>query len=314
MKTILEDIVDDSNYLKSLFQDINDLDELEDEFNSLPNIINRGNIVKFYSNDYNFTNDNLLNLLKDLDFLQSGRIMEILMLLKDKNKDDNYYKDKISRYLERDYDNIVLQETLFLTFIFYDLINPLEYFYDSKAIDKAIQICIKLDNLDSFLSLIDKGYDIKTNNFKLLEMIAEQNGVKILEYLIQNGANIHVQNDYSLRWTSKNGHFEIVKLLLTPSVAVNIHANDDEALRYASEYGRLEVVKLLLTNSAYIHAQKDYALRNASANGHLEIIKYLLENGANIHAKDDAALKLASKRGYREIVKYLEEQNALEYG
>jgi len=42
--------------------------------------------------------------------------------------------------------------------------------------------------------------------------IASKNGYfEIVKFLVENGANIHPEDDYSLRWASKNGYFEIVK-------------------------------------------------------------------------------------------------------
>ena len=31
---------------------------------------------------------------------------------------------------------------------------------------------------------------------------------------LKNGADIHTDNDYALRWASKNGHLEVVKYLV----------------------------------------------------------------------------------------------------
>lgn len=36
---------------------------------------------------------------------------------------------------------------------------------------------------------------------------------KVIERLIQEGANVHADCDYALRWASQNGHHEVVKLL-----------------------------------------------------------------------------------------------------
>ena len=80
--TVIEDIVDDSEYLTILFNDIDNLDELEESFEVLPNIPEKKNIMKLYKNKYNFSTNALLRLMKDLKFLGSKRIFEILILLK----------------------------------------------------------------------------------------------------------------------------------------------------------------------------------------------------------------------------------------
>ncbi len=151
-----------------------------------------------------------------------------------------------------------------------------------------------------------------TNAQKYLKFGSKKGKLDHVVISLKNGANIHDQSDYALRWASYYGHIEIFKYLveLKPDGA-NIHAYDDAALRWASEEGHLDIVKYLVDlkpDGANIHTQNDYALRWASFYGHLGVVKYLVElkpDGANIHAQDDYALRLASYNGYLDIVKYL---------
>jgi hypothetical protein len=53
------------------------------------------------------------------------------------------------------------------------------------------------------------------------------------------GADIHVENDYALRWASTKGHLETVKYLVESGA--DIHAYNDAALRLASDYGHLDI-------------------------------------------------------------------------
>ena len=125
----------------------------------------------------------------------------------------------------------------------------------------------------------------------------------IVKYLVENGANIHAENDHALLWASANGQLEVVKYLVNNGA--NIHADNDFALRWASKYGHLEVVKFLVQNGADIHDEDDEALRWTSFYGYLEIVKFLVQNGADIHAEDDWALRMATKYGHLEVVNYL---------
>ena len=59
--------------------------------------------------------------------------------------------------------------------------------------------------------------------------------MEIVKLLIQNDANIHANNDYSLRLASQQGHLGIVKFLIQNGA--NIHSINDYAIRYASNYG-----------------------------------------------------------------------------
>ena len=128
---------------------------------------------------------------------------------------------------------------------------------------------------------------------------------KVIERLIQEGADVHACEDVALKWASADGHFEVIKLLLRHGV--DVHAQKDVALRWASNNGHLEVVKLLFEHGADVHASKDEAFRWASRNGHLEVVKLLLEHGANVHAQKDVALRWAIMNEHTEVVKLLEE-------
>ena len=85
----------------------------------------------------------------------------------------------------------------------------------------------------------------------------------------------------------------------------DIHANDDLALRWAAENGHLDVVKFLVKEGADIHVFDNIVLRWAAKNGYFKIVKYLVKEGANIHAENDEALRWATREGHLEIVEYL---------
>lgn len=62
--------------------------------------------------------------------------------------------------------------------------------------------------------------------------------------MLEKGANIHARSDYALKWSSYNGHIEIVKFLIEKGT--NIHPDNDYALRLSSYNGHFEVVKYLI--------------------------------------------------------------------
>ena len=72
-------------------------------------------------------------------------------------------------------------------------------------------------------------------------------GPKIIQKLIDEGADVHAFNDYALRFAAYYGHLEIVKILLENGA--DVHAENDYALRFAANYGHLEIVKILLENN-----------------------------------------------------------------
>lgn len=87
----------------------------------------------------------------------------------------------------------------------------------------------------------------------------------IIKELVEEGANIHVCDDYTLRWAAKNGHLEVVKYLIEKG------ADIDDAFQLAAKSGYLEVVKYLAEKGADIHAGNNYALRWSEG----EVAEYL---------------------------------------
>jgi hypothetical protein len=106
-----------------------------------------------------------------------------------------------------------------------------------------------------------------------LKVILKFQSVSQVQEAKAMGIDLHLYDEYALRWASENGHLEVVKLLLENGA--NLHIEHDCVLRWASWNGHLEVVKLLLENGADLHADDDYALRSASVNGHLEVVELL---------------------------------------
>ena len=85
----------------------------------------------------------------------------------------------------------------------------------------------------------------------------------------------------------------------------DIHVQENQALRYAAENDLRAVVTILLIYGADPSACDSYALRWAAANGYVEIVKMLLDQGANVHARDDEALRWAAAQGHTETVNVL---------
>jgi len=69
------------------------------------------------------------------------------------------------------------------------------------------------------------------------------------------------------------GHLEIVKYLVEQGA--DIHAEDDFALSWAAQLGHLDIVKYLVSKGANTHARNDETLRWAELNCHTAIVEYL---------------------------------------
>jgi ankyrin repeat protein len=137
-------------------------------------------------------------------------------------------------------------------------------------------------------------------------MAAELGNVKLVKLLGNNGANPGTKNNYPIRWASRYGHAEVVKLLLGAK-GVDATTHDNLAIRVASANGHAEVVKLLLgAKGVNPAADNNWAIQLASRNGHLEVVKLLLgAKGVNPAADDNFAIRRASSYGHAEVVKLL---------
>ena len=156
--------------------------------------------------------------------------------------------------------------------------------------------------------LLDNGADVHTGGDYALRASSYRGLFEEVKVLLKAGADVHQRDDDALRSAAEEGHLEVVKVLL--AAGADVHVYDDSPLRSAAEEGHLEIVKVLLEAGANVHTGGGYALRNAAEEGHLEIVKLLLDAGANVHANNDSPLRSAAIEGHTEIVKLLLENGA----
>lgn len=126
---------------------------------------------------------------------------------------------------------------------------------------------------------------------------------EIVDILLKNKVDIHIDNESALYGAIIKGHTNIVEKLIKHGA--DIHIYNDSALHAAAFHNRLEIVDLLIKNGADIHSLEDKAIINAVMNNHIEVVKLLMDNKANIHTLDDYSIKYAVSNGYNEIVKTL---------
>jgi ankyrin repeat protein len=186
--------------------------------------------------------------------------------------------------------------------------NIKNYVKYSNDINNDFIKSVKIGYIKNIYILLKNGANIHVNNDYALRFSSENGNFEVVKFLIGNGANIHADNDYALKISSHNGHFDVVKFLIKNGA--NIHADNNFALRWSSSNGYIKVVKFLIENGAYIHAYNDYALILSCQNGHTEIVKFLVEKGSDVHSQNDRALKCSASFGHDEIVKILIENDA----
>lgn len=149
----------------------------------------------------------------------------------------------------------------------------------------------------------------------LLVKAVESGHLKVVQYLVEHGADIHGQTKFkntALMSASLFGYLDIVKYLVDQGANVNgYNIGGETALMRAAGQRYLSIVKHLIRNGADINAMDrfgDTALIKGAYCGSLSIVKHLIKHGADINARDNGGntvLMRAVLEGQINIVKFL---------
>ncbi len=179
----------------------------------------------------------------------------------------------------------------------------------------SIVTCGEKETKTEIVTIFDSSpYETLSNEEKNEALItASKNGqIEIVQYLVENGANINAQDSAyytALMKASGDRQLEVIKYLIEKGASVTIDGEAgwtalDSALVIGGE--NLEVVKILVENGADLNTG---ILNFVSRTGYLEAVKVLVENGADINRASnefgDTPLIEASREGKLEVVKYL---------
>jgi ankyrin repeat protein len=180
--------------------------------------------------------------------------------------------------------------------------------------EEAFHSCLINRNTDMIHHLLSLGEiygDINLNarNGDFFEIFCEKGYYDLAETMISTyNINIHKKRYYAFRKSCKNGHLEIVKLLLKTFPNIDIHIYDEYAFRMSCSYGHLEIAKLLINidPKIYVNVLDDRAFRLACVHGHYDVVEWLCENFLiDIYSCDNMAFKMSCLNGHLGIVKYL---------
>ena len=134
------------------------------------------------------------------------------------------------------------------------------------------------------------------------ETITEED-IKQIEELLNDGADLHAEEDESLIASCYNGHTEIVKILLDRGA--NIDGQQGEPLKWAVENNKIQTVKLMLDRGADVNFGNGYCLRTSARKGNIEILKLLVEKGSDIRYNYNQVLRIACSKNNINMVTFL---------
>ena len=128
METLIK-IIEDSIVLMENGEDVNFIAEnLEELYDT--NKFNIDLLISFYEGKTKFTEEEYFEIIDFLDFLDSKRLNECIILAK--HLRPNFYKNREYRELIRYCKEFEIEQTLFLSFCRYDIIDRVKKYITPK--------------------------------------------------------------------------------------------------------------------------------------------------------------------------------------
>jgi len=201
---------------------------------------------------------------KDVNNLRKTT-QEFLHLVEEIEKDQEYWRKRLSSYLEFD--------------VFNRADNSWKIMYNKVLkYKKDFYKMVKLNYVEIVAGLIKEGFDPSHNDNYAIQLASRNGHLEVVKLLLQDPrVDPSADDNYAIELAFRKGHLEVVKLLLQDP-RVDPSADDNYAIQQASKNGLLEVVKLLLQDPRVNpSANNNYAIRNALMYAHFEVIKLLLQ-------------------------------------
>jgi len=329
-----EKIIDNSKVIKSLFDEE---DEKNEDYNYMyKNIINIlltqksiDKLYKFYSSNFNFTEDELVNIIYNFNKLDNIYLDESIFLYKFLNFDMSKLFfipiEYINQFTVNDIKKIKKYNKQILFCIKYNFNLLLPWIYKKNPINlkKYIKIACQLNQLKilKLLYYLDKHSKKPIDFLKHLpELIKFSNdSLKIIKWIYYKGLElishdfIDLYNSIFFEHICKNGYIISAQWLYL-NFNIFIHNDNETPFRAICEYGYLNLAIWIYgigDQNINIHANNDEAFRYACRNGHFEIVKWLYKIGIethspiDIHTNNEEAFRYACIYEHLNIAKFI---------
>ncbi len=240
-------------------------------------------MIFLYRSNYmvnNLTDVLLLKLIIAASYLDSTKLQELLIILHFRmNRLD--LLDKLNLYNVRDdYNNLHFLENMILTFISYNMIDPL-LLYKNFTRSEYILAC-KYGNLE------------------------------LIQWIHSNINNYPQKNDLGFTISCEFGFYENAKWFYSFGT-IDITANDNRSFRLVCHRGHLEMAKWIYSiNSDNISFNRSVVFSSSCATGQFEVIKWLKDiSGPNIFGDANTGFKWSCSQGHLDIAKWIYEHEII---
>lgn len=181
------------------------------------------------------------------------------------------------------------------------ILNHIDKIDYNKRFNIFIKICTRGDP-EIVVAFLEKFDDIEITLSILNSAIASKN-IKVLEVLVEYGANINEHINSLLLNSMREDCVDIVEYLLENGV--NIAVAEIENILDCMNNNSIGTVELLLNKLDYNQEQIDY-LFGQSEKCNVEMIKLLIKNGANLKKYGKIVCEKAKKSKNNHLTEYLE--------
>jgi len=157
-------------------------------------------------------------------------------------------------------------------------------------INSLLEDSIQANNMIGVKVALKNGADIHTNDDYAVRYVCYNNSLELVKYLVENGANIHANNNQPIRLASERNYINIVEYLIEKGVNItNVikETPNDSLLSHAINNENSYYVNMLLEYKIDIHCDDEYFLKKAYLKGNVDIIKSLIKYGADVDIVKD---------------------------
>jgi ankyrin repeat protein len=213
-------------------------------------------------------------------------------------KSSLYHGDNIMQYLIKSgMDISKYSSELLLDCCMHGLFNAVKYLIDNGAnihYNNESALFSSLNNYhpDITLFLMKNGADVSAREYYAFNLIGTYSYVNIMDYLMEVGVDIHVDN-IAMKASLRNHCHEMIDYLIDHGA--DIRAQNDEILLISAQEGLCDLVEYSVDHGADVSIFTEANMHSIISNGYIDVALYLVKKGVTIHDSHCLAI-LESKR------------------